>query len=90
MSITPDDQRSGLIFDSMIWRGDYMVEISFTEERDRGDGICKVSTLVVDRRKLEDHYRLLIEALVEFVDEGQVILRNPPEMVRRGVTEKIS
>jgi hypothetical protein len=89
-SITPDDDRSGLIFDSIIWRGDFMIEISFTEERDRGDGVCKVTTLVIDRRKLDDHYRQLIEALVEFVDEGQVVLRNPPETIRREVRENIS
>lgn len=90
MSITPDDQNSGLIFDSMIFRGDFMIEISYTEERDRGDGICKVTTLVVDRRKLDDHYRQLIEALVEFVDQGSVILRNPPELVSRRAAENIS
>jgi hypothetical protein len=83
MSLTPDDQRTGLIFDSMIWRGDFMVEISYTEERDRGDGVCKVTTLVIDRRKLDEHYRQLIESLVDFVDQGEVILRNPPDSIRR-------
>jgi hypothetical protein len=90
MSLTPDDPRTGLIFDSMIWRGDYMVEISYTEERDRGDGVCKVTTLVIDRRKLEEHYQQLIESLIEFVDQGEVILRNPPDMIRRAVTSDIS
>jgi hypothetical protein len=90
MSLIPDDDRTGIIFDSMIWRGDFMVEISFTEDRDRADGVCKVTTLVIDRRKLDEHYRQLIEALVEFVDEGQVILRNPPEVIRRTVTPEVS
>lgn len=90
MSLLPDDQRSGIIFDSMIWRGDYMVEVSYTEERNRGDGICQVTTLVIDRRKLEEQYRQLIEALVDFVDEGSVILRNPPETIRRVITSEIS
>jgi hypothetical protein len=90
MSFTADDQRSGLIFDSVIWRGEHMVEISFTEERDRGDGVCKVSTLVIDWRKLEGQYRQLIDVLVDFVDEGQVILRNPPERISRRASENIS
>jgi hypothetical protein len=90
MAFAPDDQRTGLIFDSMIWRGDYMVEISYTEERDRGDGVCKVTTLVIDRRKLDELYQQLIEALVEFVDQGEVVLRNPPETIRRTVTSDFS
>lgn len=77
----PDDERSGLVFDSIIWRGEFMVEVSFTEERDRGDGVCLVRTYVVDRRKVPELYQQLVEALVEFTDEVAVILRNPPEKV---------
>jgi hypothetical protein len=85
-----DDRASGIVFDSIVWRGDYMVEISYTEERNRGDGVCQVTTLVIDRRKIEDHYRDFIEALVEFVDQGEVVLRNPPERVSRRADENVS
>ena len=78
-----DDARTGIIFDSVIWRGDHMVEISYTEERDRGDGACLVRTLVIDRRKLPEHDKGLIDTLIEFIDEGEVIVRNPPERLSR-------
>jgi hypothetical protein len=90
MSLIPDDNRSGIIFDSIVWRGDFMVEVSYTEERNRGDGVCQVTTLVVDRRKLAEQYRSFIEALVDIVDEGEVVLLNPPEQISRQGNEDVS
>lgn len=58
-----------------------MVEISFTEESDRGENIALVKTLVIDRRKSPAYYREFVQALVDFVNEGLVILRDPPETI---------
>jgi hypothetical protein len=78
-----DHARSGLIFDSVIWRGEEWIEVAFTEERHRGEGVCKVTTLVVQTRKVAEYYRLFVEALVELTDEIETVLIAPPETITR-------
>lgn len=74
------DPNTGLAFESVLFRDRY-VEVSFTEERDRGNGIARVQTMVVDPTKLPSEYGDLIDSLVAFVDAASVALRNPPERI---------
>lgn len=85
MSVVPivsaDDRETGIIYDSLIWAGNNMIELSYTEEHNRGDGACLVTTLVIDVRKLEVEYQELLDALGQLVDSGTIVVRNPPKTI---------
>jgi hypothetical protein len=78
------DEQNGRIYDSIIWRGDRMIEISYTEDYNRGPGCCLVTTLVIPHSKLPDQYRELIDAITTFVDDGEIAVRNPPDVIPGG------
>lgn len=83
MSLVPsaDDPRTGIIYDSLIWRGNRMIELSYTEEHDRGENACLVTTLVIDSRKVEVEYQELLDALGGLVESGSIVVRNPPKSI---------
>lgn len=71
----------GVIFESVIFRED-LVEVSFTEEHDRGEGIALIKTVLVDaKRKVPTETDQLLLALQMFVDAARVALRSPPDEV---------
>ena len=77
-----ENAERGLVFESLMFR-DNLVEVSFTEEGDRGDGVARIQTLIIDGRKVRDEHEELMDALGSFVDAALVVLRNPPERLRR-------
>jgi hypothetical protein len=81
MTVQGGDRRTGVVFESLIFRGEF-VEVSFTEEAERGDQIAMVKTMAVNaQRHIPVQLAELIEALMEFVDAAQVALRNPPNTI---------
>jgi hypothetical protein len=73
------DRASGVVFESVVFRG-YHAEVSFTEEADRGDQVTLVRTMVINGASLiPGEHAALLEALRDYVDAAQVVLRNPPE-----------
>lgn len=78
------DEPGGRIYDSIVWRGDHMIEVSYTEEHNRGPGCCIVSTLVIPHSKVPEQYQEFLEALTTLVDDGCVVVRDPPGVIPRG------
>lgn len=52
-----------------------MIEVSFTEERDRGDGVALVRTVVCDRSLIKQYHDDLVVSLTDLVEQAQVVLR---------------
>lgn len=75
--VTADDPESGLVFDSVAWHGDFMVQVAFVKEINRFDGGCEGTIYTIDRRKVPVEYREVIEALVALVDAVEVHQRAP-------------
>lgn len=74
---------AGTLFESIMFRGD-VLEISYTESHDRGEGVAMVRTLIVEApRKVPQEYADFMDALQALVDAGQLALRNPPERLER-------
>lgn len=78
------DPQTGVVFESVMFRNQF-IEVSFTEEADRGDGVARVQTIVVDAaRRIPAEHQAFIAALTDLVDAAGVALRNPPDELRRG------
>jgi hypothetical protein len=69
------DKNTGVMFESVLFRMD-CIEVSWTEERDRGDQNLLVRTRIVNgARLIPDEYNALIEAIGRFVDAAEVAQR---------------
>jgi hypothetical protein len=68
---------TGLSFETVVFHDRY-TQVSYTEERDRGEGVAMVRTVIIDGpEKIPVEHQELIEALTAYVDAAQVALRNP-------------
>ena len=77
-AIDPD---TGIAYESILFP-DRHVEISFTEEPDRGEGIARIQTLIIDGpARVPNEWAAMIAALTALVDAGRVALRNPPDTI---------
>lgn len=82
------DPETGIIFESVLFR-DQFVEVSFTEPHDRGDGVARIQTVVVDGPgKVGREHQDLMQALTAFVDASIVVLANPPASIPSRVSSR--
>lgn len=76
------DRESGMAMESVIFRAG-LLEVSFTEEHHRNNGIINVQTLVWDPRHpaTAEKYDRFMADLVDLIETAQIALRNPPDEI---------
>ena len=62
----------------MLFRPDGMVEITYAEKAELTPSVSVVKTIVLERAKFAEDVQDIEMALFELVDEGLLVLRNPP------------
>lgn len=74
------DPESGVLFEQVLFQEGDLLNITYTEKHERGDGVAVVRTVVVDgQRTVPVQYAEFMDALQALVDESLRALRNPPE-----------
>lgn len=75
----PELPDSDLLVQSVTFRPDGLIEITYSEERERSKYASIIRTMLVERRLFEEEVRALESDIRDLVDEGYVLLRDPPK-----------
>lgn len=68
--------------------GDEGIEISYFEKRDQGSKVGIFKNMVLSTSGVEEQIEEVTQLLVEIVEHGHLILRNPPKRIS-GARERI-
>lgn len=71
-------QEEDVMVQSVTFRPDGLLEITYSESRERSNYASIIRTMLVERRLFEEDVRNLESDIRDLIDEGYVLLRNPP------------
>lgn len=74
-------RESGMAIESVIFP-DKHGEFSYTEEADRGDGLVRIQTMIIDGpNRCPEEWDAMVYAIVTLIDAARLALRDPPQQI---------